>query len=143
MPGGLRRSGGSARPRRPKKERRWTRARGSEEVQGTMGSRRERRLLSKLGQRGDKRGVAVEPRGRGASRFGAGQRDQVDRGARVGPGVMRDLDRARSRLGLAPGTIQRMRSGLGGIWDWSASCAGWPGRHGVTHEHAGRPRLPR
>ena len=63
MPGGSGRSGGSARPRRPEKWREWTRARGSGEVQGAMGSRRERRLPSRLDQRGDERGVVVEPGG--------------------------------------------------------------------------------
>ena len=118
MPGGSGRSGGSARPRRPEKERQWTRARGSEEVQGAMGSRRDRQLPSRLGQRGDERGVGVEPRGRGTRRFSAGQRVQADRGAQVGPGAMRDPDRACSRLGLALGTVQRMQRGLGGTWDW-------------------------
>ena len=63
MPGGSGHSGGSARSRRPEKERRWTQARGSGEVQGAMGSRRGQRLPSRLGQHGDERGVAVEPGG--------------------------------------------------------------------------------
>ena len=44
-------------------------------------------------------------RGCGTSQFSAGQRDQADCGARVRPGAMRDSDKARSRLGLAPGTL--------------------------------------